>query len=333
MESIDDSRKIIYVFDAAQFKDKCNIVSEHVIHYLNNCGVYIKSGDFLNGNSKKGLEYYQAAFSCDSGAIKVKRDGISGSKYWLLETPNEEQINIYDNGNITFCSKLEYKTTHWTEQYLRYIRTMSTKNSVSFRCARDYCSRMWDDTQFNCHSTGISSAQLDIHWDEFGNVEIELFYKDRNIDFAKKHSILIGGHVYSVEKYIGMLNDSICNEGIPLEEQKWLKVLFLDPRLSAILEKLLKKIPTSKEEWYSLKRKNIDGKCSDATTEELNLFANQQVELQTSHDKRIASIRSLHDRQCKALDTKSTKLDAKLAEGFPQDDDRPRLIKIIEGIY
>lgn len=329
MESIDDSRKIIYVFDAAQFKEKCNIVSEHVIHYLNNCGVYIKSGDFLNGNSKKGLEYYQAAFSCDSGAIKVKRDGISGSKYWLLETPNEKQINIYDNGNITFCSKLEYKTTHWTEQYLRYIRTMSTKNSVSFRCARDYCSRMWDDTQFNCHSTGISSAQLDIHWDEFGNVEIELFYKDRNIDFARKHSILLGGHVYSVEEYIGMLNDSICNEGIPLEEQKWLKVLFSDPRLSALLEGLLKKIPASKEEWYTQRARIIDARHSAAMISENNRFNMENTALQAIHDEKVKRIQTIYGRQCTRLKSEKEKLETIIGDGSQQDDGRPRLIKII----
>lgn len=332
MEDVNDSRQIVYVFDATEPKESWNIVSEHVKHYLYTHGISINKGNLLNSSSKKKIDCYQGIFSCQYGEVKVKRDGTTGHKYWLLEISDGEEINIYDDGNITFCDKPVYKARRWKSEYFTYITTMLTKNCASFEYEKRYFETMCDDTLTDCRSTDVSSARLDIRWDDFGNIEIELFYKDRNTDFAKKHSVLIGDCVYPVEEYIKMLNDSIFDEKVPIEEQEWMKALFSDPRLSALLGDLLKKIPASKEEWYNRERGIIDRKHSTIMTKEFNLFDMAKTELQKRHDDRVERIKTLYSKKCSLLDAKMEKLEARLDKDSKQDEGRPRLVKVVDSI-
>ena len=332
MESINDSRKIIYAFDAAVSKEKYNFVSEHVIHYLETCKIYINKGDLLHSSSKKKIDCYQGIFSCQRGEVKVKRDGTTGHKYWLLEISDGEEINIYDDGNITFCSKPVYKASWWKSEYLTFIKTMLTKNCASFEYTKRYFETMWDDTLTDCRGTDVSSAQVNIHWDEFGNIKIELFYKDRNTDFAKKYSVLIGDCVYPVEEYIKMLNESIFDEKVPIEEQEWMKALFSDPRLIATLEGLLKKIPASKEEWYTQRARIIAARHSAAMISENNRFNIENTALQAIHDKKVERIQTIYGRQCTHLENEKEKLETIIGDGSQQDEGRPRLVKVVDSI-
>lgn len=328
MESINDSRKIIYVFDATEPKESWNIVSEHVKHYLETCKIYINKGDLLHSDSKKKIDCYQGVFSCQYGEITVKRCGTTGHKYWLLEISDGEEINIYDDGNITFVDKPVCKTNFHESRYLVFIRTMSTKNCTSFSYEKRYHDKMEDETQVSSRSSDVSRAQVNIYWDEFGNIKIELFYKDRNTDFSKTHSILIGNHIYSIEEYFEMLNDSICDEGIPDLEQEWMKALFSDPRLSALLEGLLKKIPASKKEWYTQRARIIAARHSAAMISENNRFNIENTTLQAIHDKKVERIQTIYGRQCTHLENEKEKLETIVGDGSQQDEGRPRLVKV-----
>lgn len=338
MVDIKDSRKIVYVFDASCAREDYGIVKEHVINYLNAFEVSVDSGELLYSDDEKGLDYYQAVFSYPCGKIVLRR---SSENDWILKIPNKGEIFVRDDGNINILGELEKKKDipleERSESYVPavitvvYIRATFAKNRGSFECINghhDVCYNVVDSKKtYGTSYIKDSSTKLSIYTDKFGNIKITLFYEGPKGSIAKEHFILIGGHKYSVQEYITMLNDGIRDEKIPLEEQKLISAMFNDPRISSMLENFLAKIPTSLDEWYRLQSLAIDNDYAAAKINEQNRFAEEQIRLQEEHDEKVAKINADCDKQVDRLNAEVMKLASKLAGDSSDDKGGPVFVK------
>lgn len=339
MGDIKDSRKIVYVFDASCAKKDYGVVKEHVINYLNAFEVSVDSGELLYSDDEKGLDYYQAIFSYPCGKIGLRRS--SENEHWILKIPNKGEILVRDDGNINILGELEKKRDipleERSESYVPavitvvYIRATFAKNRGSFECINghhDVCYNVVDpEKSYGTSYIKDSSTKLGIYTDKFGNIKITLFYEGPKGSVAKKHFVLIGGHKYSVQEYIAMLNDGIRDEKIPLEEQKLISAMFNDPRISSMLENFLAKIPASLDEWHRLQSIAIDNDYAAVQINEQNRFAEEQRRLQEEHDKKLAKAKVDYDKQIDRLNVKVMELASKLAEHSSDDKGGPVFVK------
>lgn len=231
-----NTREIRYVFDLNREYE----VSEHIINYLKMYGVFVDCGRHLYSPKKEGFDYYRAAFSYYGKDIKQVRDDQSCA--WILNLPNRDQIMIFDNGDISFKMIVVDDG----------LNVPIYRNSCKISCDKSD-NRICLTIEFGKNR----KTKVDISKDRLGCIDIVLYdiwtilYQRRQ----PRRCQIFPGQPFTTDEYIEMLKENMCI--VNKNELRWIYAMFDDPRLYQFLDKELRQLPSSLEDWYTLRVKKI----------------------------------------------------------------------------